>query len=219
MIHNTEGAASTRGRRPRPAHGGLVLGAFLCAACAACGPRDPLDMKVDARDYIGLSMWQSDAGRRLSARQLADFGEAMQEIKFHVMAEGMARGSADVDTASWGIIDERTVRDVLQMGLGWELYRSREERSELVLAMRRNARLTTRPGDAESATYLSELRGRQVARLNAANAQISHVLERLAASGLAAQAAEPPGAGVDDPLEPAAEDQAPVAQPQRTGGR
>lgn len=184
---------------------------LLCLAVAGCGPGDPLAMKVDAGDFLALSMWKADAGRRLTSRQLADFDEAVQEIKFRVMADGRASGGANVDAESMGMIDGKTLGEVLQLGLGWELDRVASERDQLAAAMDRNARMRTRPGDLRSQAYLSDLHDRQLERLHAADAEVAHVRERLAEYGFKADGApRSVAASSDMPAEPASEDEAPV---------
>jgi hypothetical protein len=196
-----------------------VRAALLCLAVAGCGPGDPLAMKVDAGDFLALSMWRSDASRRLTARQLADFDEAVQEVKYRVMADGRASGGANVDAESMGMIDGKTLGQVLQLGLGWELERAESERDQLAAAMDRNARLRTRPDDSRSQAYLSDLHDRQLGRLHAADAQVAHVRESLAAYGFKADAApRPAAAGIAGAAEPASEDEAPVLQTPKASG-
>jgi hypothetical protein len=135
-------------------------------------------------------MWRSGAAGRLAPEQLADLDEAVQEIRFHVMAQGKVSGSEAVDYEMLQAIDGQSVRRVLQRGLGWELERARAEQSALELSMRRNALMRTRPGDTASADYLSDLQDRQAVRLKAATEEVAHVRERLAAAGLAAGAGD-----------------------------
>jgi phage tail protein X len=137
-------------------------------------------------------MWRGDAPRSLSARQLAEFDRAMQEIRFHVMATGAASGSEAVEDATLLRVDRQTVRHVLQEGLGWELERAEAERSTLEAGMKTNAQMRTRPGDSASADYLTDLRVRQVARLKAATDEVNRAREGLAATGMAVPPAPSP---------------------------
>ena len=171
---------------------GRADGAGLCRALAvlvavlavsACGPSDPLEGKVDAVDYVTLSMWRSGAAGRLSPQQLADLDEAVQEIRFHVMAEGKVSGSAAVEEEALHVMEGQTVRHVLRQGLGWELRRASAEKAALEVSMAQNALMRTRPGDTASATYLFDLSDRQAARLKAATDQVNHARERLTAAG------------------------------------
>jgi hypothetical protein len=160
---------------------------ILCAAVAwgaGCSPSDPLEYKVIANDELGLSMWRGDASRQLTLRQQSDLDLALQEIRFHIMATGAASGSKPVEVAMLQMIDGQTLRHVLQQGLGWELERAQAERSTLEAGMKTNALMRTRPGDTDSANYLTDLRERQVKRLRAATDEVNHARESLAATGL-----------------------------------
>jgi hypothetical protein len=173
-------------RKPVAACARIPLLALACAALAGCGPSDPLERRVQARDDLALSMWRSQAERDLTPQQVLDFDRSVQEIKFHIMATGSASGSDAVAAAMRALIDGQTVRHVLRQGLGWELERAEAERSALEAGMKQNALMTTRPGDADSANYLIDLRQRQTARLRAATEEVAHARERLAAAGGAA---------------------------------
>jgi hypothetical protein len=161
-----------------------LLFAALACGTAGCGPSDPLETKVVANDELGLSMWRGEASRRLTLRQVADFDRALQEIRFHIMATGAASGSKPVEDAMLQAIDGQTLRHVLQEGIGWELERAEAERSTLEAGMKTNALMRTRPGDTDSANYLTDLRARQVTRLKAATDEVNQARESLAATGL-----------------------------------
>jgi hypothetical protein len=169
-----------------------LIGVVLAVAAAGCAPSDPLDAKVAANDELGLSMWQGEASRGLTVRQADDFKRALQEIRFHIMATGAASGSQPVEDAMLQMINGQTLRHVLQQGLGWGLDRSEAERSTLEAGMRTNALMRTRPGDTDSANYLTDLRERQVARLKAATDDVNHARESLAAIGVAVPPAPSP---------------------------
>jgi hypothetical protein len=163
-----------------------LAGALACLAAQACSPGDPLDSRVEAGDYVTYSMWRSGAAGRLTPLQLADLDEAVQEMRFHVMAEGKVSGSAAIEDEMLRLLNGRTVRGALQVGLGWELERAAAEKSALDASMRQNALMRTKPGDTASADYLADLSDRQATRLKAAADQVDHVRGRLAAEGLAA---------------------------------
>jgi hypothetical protein len=167
----------------RPAAVRILLCALACLAAAGCGPKDPLDAKVDAGDGLAFSMWRSGAEHDLAPQQVIDLDRSVQEIKFHIMAAGAASGGDAVDAAMRQIVNGLTVRQLLQKGLGWELDRAEAERNALETGMRQNALMTTRPGDTDSAEYLVALKERQTARLRAATDEVNHVRERLAAAG------------------------------------
>lgn len=208
----------------RAFHRGRAAGRFpwpllLCVALTGCGPEDPLDIRVDAKNYVAFSMWESDASSRLTAQQLKDFNEALQEIKFRIMADGAAAGRDGVERAAWEMIDEKTVRDMLRMGLSRELERVQAEQAALARSMDQNRRLITRPDDVASKSYLSFLHEREAEHLNAVNAQISHARERLAAYGLTAEISALPPPGINEASEPASEDEPPVLLTPRNSDR
>jgi hypothetical protein len=158
-----------------------MLLAAAGAASGGCGRGDPLDMEVSAENYVAFSMWESQARDRLGPERMADFDEALQELRFRTMADGKATGGDEIDEAIRAVIDGRSVRYVLELGLGWELSQLKVEHSQLDFAMRQNAWLRIRPGDAESAEYLYDLRQRQEARLKAANDRIELIQRKLVA--------------------------------------
>jgi hypothetical protein len=159
---------------------GLLAAAFL--AGAGCGPADPLEIKVSAESPIAFSMWESRIRDRLTQGQASGFDEAVQEFKFHIMAQATATGSDAIDAEMRQEIDGRTIRYVLQWGLGWELSRLVAERAEIESAMTGNARLRTRPGDTASEDYLREFRRKQEAHLQSVDDQIKLVRGKLAAA-------------------------------------
>ena len=163
----------------------ILLGALIALSLAGCGPRDPLESKVDASTYTSFALWRSRLGERLSPGQVRDVDLAIQEIRFRIMAEGKASGSEAIDQAMMEAIHESTVRRVLQMGLGWGLKRSQEERATLETAMNQNALMRTRPGDTESSQYLVDLRERQASRLEAAKQEEAKFRKALEEAGVA----------------------------------
>ncbi len=192
---------------------------LLSVALTGCGPRDPLDISVDAKNYVAFSLWESDASSRLTVQELKDFNEALQEIKFRIMADGTAAGRDGVEQAAWEMIDEKTVRDVIRMGLSRELERMQAERAALATAMDRNGRVITRPDDVASKSYLSFLHEREADHLNSVNAQISHARERLAAYGLSAEISTQPREGTNETSEAASEDEPPVLLTPKSSNR
>jgi hypothetical protein len=177
--------AATHARsRPSAARTLLLVLSGSVALATGCGPSDPLDAKVSATDSLSLAMARSEAEHHLAPEQLADFDKAIEEIKLHIMGEGTAHGGDAVMEAMLEKVNGQTLRSVIQMGLGWELSRAEFERSTLEKSMATNALMRTRPGDTDSATYLSDLRERQAVRLGAATEEVNHVRKRLAASAL-----------------------------------
>ncbi len=139
---------------------------------------------------MGFAMWRSHAASSLSPEQLADFDQAVQAIRIRVMSVGQTSGSEWIDAEARGIVDGKTVREVLRTGLGWKLELTVAERSALQEALRNNALMRTNPGDFASAHYLEDLHDRQAARLDAALREEAGIRARLVASGLPA---DPPG--------------------------
>ena len=139
---------------------------------------------------MGFSMWRSHAASSLSPEQLADLDEAVQAIRIRVMSVGQTSGSEWIEAEALKIVDGKTVREVLRMGLGWKLELTVAERSALKYALGNNALMRTNPGDAASARYLADLHDRQAARLEAALREEAGIRARLAASGLPP---DPPG--------------------------
>jgi len=163
---------------------GPLIAALLCLGLSGCGPKDPLDAKIDAADSVSFNMWRSHAAGRLTSQQLGDLDHAIQGIRFRVMSVGQTTGSEEIEAATLKIVDGRSVREVLRTGLGWSLQLAEAERAVLEDSLRKNAQMTTRPGDTASANYLSDLHERQVARLEAATEEVARIRASLAAAGL-----------------------------------
>jgi hypothetical protein len=158
-----------------------VAAAVLSLAAGGCAPRDPLDTRVSADTYTSFSIFMAKIGERLGPEGTKDLNEAVQEFRFRVMAEGKASGSDAVDEAMRQAIDGRTVGEVLRGGLGRELTRLEAERDQLRKSMAENALMRTRPGDHDSANYLTDLRQRQEVRLQAVSDGIARTRKKLAA--------------------------------------
>jgi hypothetical protein len=159
----------------------LAASAALCMAVAGCGPSDPLEKKVNAADNLSFAIWETKAEGDLAPELAADMKQALQEYRFHIMAEGSVHGSEAIGDALMQMIDGKTLRQVILQGLGWGLERSEAERAQLEDSLKKNALMTTRPGDTASANYLADLRDRQVARLAAAAEEVKKTRERIAA--------------------------------------
>jgi hypothetical protein len=190
--------------------GSVLAVSALSLGCSGCGPRDPLDLKVDSTTAISLNIWKSNAIGSLSDQQLTDFNEAFQEIKFGIMAQGTAKGALEIEQAALEAVNGRTVRSILETGLDSELQRLQSEKAERLSSMRSNARMTTRPGDTDSQLYLTRLHDRQLALLDEEALQIARVKSRLVAAGLSDSLAPGSGKTIETASEPAADDAAPV---------
>jgi hypothetical protein len=140
-----------------------------------------MEHKVNSADQVSFSIWESKAESSLAPDQVADIKAALQEYKFHIMADGSAHGSEAIDAAALEMINGKTLREVILQGLNWELDRTEAERAKLEDSMKKNAQMTTRPGDTASANYLSDLHDRQVARLEAAAEEVKKTRERITA--------------------------------------
>jgi hypothetical protein len=165
-----------------PGRRGFLL-AFLAAALAGCGPQDPLELKVRAGSEIDFDMWRTHALDRLSREQMADFNEALQQIKFQIMATHSARG-AGVGPLALETIDGETVREVLRRGLSWELRCLESERESHVRAMRANARYVPDADDVQAVGQKADLLIGEVDSVNEEGREISRVTERLDAAAL-----------------------------------
>jgi hypothetical protein len=164
-----------------PGTPGLAAACAFLLLLAGCGGGDPLDHKVDSGDQISFSIWESKAEASLTPDQVADMNTALQEYKFHIMAEGTAHGSEAIEAALMDAINGQTLRGIMLQGLGWELDRAEAERARLEDSLKKNAQMSTKPGDTASANYLSDLHERQVARLAAATEEVRKTRERIAA--------------------------------------
>jgi hypothetical protein len=158
----------------------VSLSVAACLAIAGCAARDPLNDRVAAESPIGLQMWLSRNSERLPPDQASDLREALQELRFKIMAEGRVSGSAPVEEALCGEIDGKAVREVLFEGFERQLQRLTYERNALAVSNRENARLRVRPGDTASADYLERERGRVSGRLDEASEAVARAKRILA---------------------------------------
>jgi hypothetical protein len=158
---------------------------FAACAClfltAGCGGGDPLDHKVVSGDQVSFSIWESKAEDSLTPDQVSDMKAALQEYKFHIMAEGSVHGSEAIEAALMDSINGKTLREIILQGLGWGLDREEAERAALEDSLKKNALMTTKPGDTASANYLSDLHDRQVARLEVATDEVKKTRDRISA--------------------------------------
>ena len=159
-----------------------VLMLPLALLACGCSPRDPLETRVNAADVLGFDMWQSDIRERLGPAQRNDLAQALQEIRFHVMAGG-ASGSAAVEDGLIARIDGKSVREVLALELGWRLERALKEQADLKAAIPYNSQAVHRRKGVESLDMASRVE-RQVERLEAADEEVARVRSRMAVDGL-----------------------------------
>ena len=155
----------------------------LALALSGCRPEDPLDIKVESATEIDLALWRVHALDRLSRQQMADFDEAVQQIKFQIMATESASGS-EVAPLALKSMDGQTVRMVLQRGLSWELRNLETEREGHIRAMRNNAAYRPDADDPETQGRKAELLESQRTVINDEATDITRITRRLDAAGL-----------------------------------
>ena len=158
-----------------------ALAAGLCLLLVGCGSSNPLDARITANDALGFSLWRAQHDSSLSPDQREMLDKALQEMRFHIMSAEETSGAEFIQATLMEEVDGRTVREVIQMGLGWELSRAKDEWTALKTGMERNARFRTKPGDTDSVDYLALLRERQATRLKAAADEIELTQSRLLA--------------------------------------
>jgi hypothetical protein len=159
----------------------IVACSLLGLVLAGCGGANPLDKKINSADQVSFSMWESKIESDLTPEQVADLKAALQEGRFHIMVAGQVHGSEAIESALMDTINGRQLREVIIQGLGWQLDRADAERATLEDSLKKNALMTTKPGDIESKQYLEDLHDRQVTRLAAATEDVRKVKERIAA--------------------------------------
>lgn len=150
---------------------------LACLVAWGCGSkRDPLDSVVPTDSPINFQMWLADESQELSPDQFSLLQEALQELRFKVMAESTPPSSEAVEQALFGAIDGKTARVVILRGFKHEVERLKQERGALSSADFNNQLMRTRPGDHASEDYLAGVQRR--------------VKERIAESGQAIARAE-----------------------------
>jgi hypothetical protein len=156
-----------------------VAAALLLAA--ACAPNDPLETRMEASDYIGLSMWRSDLGSRLDRDEAADLDQALQEIRYQEMAEGLS-GSEAVEA---GLIERthgKNVRAILVAGLRERLSRVEKEEMSIRRALPINAASIERRSGVEKLERRAQVED-QAGRLEEADREVLRLKARLAVYG------------------------------------
>jgi hypothetical protein len=156
----------------------------LVALCSACVPSDPLERKLNGSDPTSFAMSTTDARTSLSPEQVADLDQALQQIKFAVMAEGKESGGDAVASELIRRVDGKTVRAVIEMGFRLELLRALAERDSMTACLVRDAAAKTAPGDFSKADLLDHIREAHTERLRSATVEIAQVRARLTADGL-----------------------------------
>jgi transcription elongation GreA/GreB family factor len=157
-----------------------MIGAFAAILfTVGCQRSDRFSQKVEADSPVAFAIWRAHLADDFSVQERAELEAALQEIKFAVMGEHEATGSAGVDDVVRGRISGRTVRETLQLGYEMKFARLDSERATLELIIQKNARLRTRPDDTLSADYLAGQREQQSARLEKTIREIAATEEKL----------------------------------------
>lgn len=149
-----------------------ILIAMFSAISLGCARKQPLDNVVKSPSELGLLMWKARVADDFTLQEWRDFDEAVQQVKYSIMTEGVASGSEGVRDLTLQRINGKTVREILMAGFTVKLVRLAKERDDLVGYLSRNQRLRTRDGDDESAEFLVDLRRQQTRRLETVNEQI-----------------------------------------------
>jgi hypothetical protein len=155
-------ADSEQDARVKPTFRKLALLA-LTFALAGCDRTPPLGLAVRADSPLALSLWRSKVQNDLTLDQWTDFDTALQEIRYGIMSDGEATGSAAVEQVLQTRIDGFTVRDVMWMGFELKLQRLAIEGDKLDAAIRYNA--AQHPVNSTEADRLAVIHDAQVARL------------------------------------------------------
>lgn len=178
-------------------------GLFVLAACQ----RDPLDARISAASQSAYENWRGAmGGSGADVRRQTE--EALSEVRLKVAAD-LTRGKTGQGSVAPAVIDEafrkeindRPLREVLQLGYELRVARLKKELAGLEDAMKENATLTTRPGDWESKQHLEALQGRQNARVQKYRDDIAAAerdlapLQKASSKTLLPPAAKEPAAG------------------------
>ena len=158
-----------------------LLGAAALLLAPGCAPNDPLEGRIEAADYVGMSMWRADLGSRLEPAELADLDLALQEIRYQVMAEGMS-GSEAVEAGLIEKVHGKSVRDILLSGLRARLARVEREEMSIRLALPINAASVRRRTGVERLERKAQVED-QVGRLEEDDAEVLRLKARLDAYG------------------------------------
>lgn len=157
---------------------------ILVLVLSGCTKVAPLDEKVVATSDFNFMMWKADVAGDFTLQEWHDFDEALQDIKFDVMASGKASGTNGVSNAAYERIDGKTVREVLKTGFDLKLKRLGDEREKIAAFLAINKKFRTRKGDEESATQLANIREEQERRLEVLDRHLEEAREVVQRRGL-----------------------------------
>lgn len=162
-----------------------ILFLFFAMGCA----RDPMEHVVSAPSTSRLAAWRAHVASDFNVETMRRVELALQEIRLNVTGEReLKRQLGESITSGTDVIDEairvrvhgRRLREVLQLGYELRVRRLTEELAGLEDAMRKNAQLTTRPGDLESKHHLEGLQERQRIRVEKYRMDIESAAKELA---------------------------------------
>ena len=156
----------------------VTLVTFVFLAGCARSPKGP--PRVDGRNFTAFYFWRSSVSSQFTPDGWREFNNAIQEIRFGVMAHGVT-GQAAIDQAMCDQVNGHTIPEVLQMGDNARLDRLIPLRNKLKLILDANGLLAPRPG--ESTDFIDRRIEDQRQRLAAVNADIEATNRRLVAHG------------------------------------
>ena len=148
-----------------------VVGCLLLGL-AGCARTNPMEDVIVATSDFNMSVWKSDVAGDFTIPEWHEFDDAVQEIKFNIMASGEASGSERIQNAAFDKINGKTVREVLKTGFDLKLKRLAGEREKIAAYFAINKKFRTKEGDEESARQLRNIREEQEHRLETLERQI-----------------------------------------------
>lgn len=165
-------------RLASPAFAIALVGIELLAGCGKA-PVAVLELKISAGDWTDYQRSLQAIADRQTPGERKEFEQALQELKFQAMhGDGPSKNPTlrgDVRAQLAGL----SVRDVLVLSGTMRLDRKKEQEAALLRSIAMNARLKTRPGDAESAGVLQGVRAEQAKQLGALRAEIAALTRRI----------------------------------------
>lgn len=157
---------------------------FLAAvlALAGCDRREPSIARIEAKNYGAFYYWRSSVSRQFTPEHWKAFNDAVQELRYEAMAQGVT-GSDAINEVMCRQIDGRSVDEVLRAADNTRLQRLRAERDKLKAMVDANALLAARPGDEDLAAALEQRRSDQLDRLRHVMMEITAARQQFAADG------------------------------------
>jgi len=123
---------------------------------SGCGEGNPLDSKIKSIDKNDYLFWYGKFVRTVPNRVERQFEEALQEIKFEIMAQKRASGPNDIERVLWEEINNVTARGVIIRGFASKKQRLEYELKLAEQILSANSSMTTNPGDTESYKVLTD---------------------------------------------------------------